>query len=133
MTITGDMYPVGQVPQFAATGTDVAYYWVVVKESKVGSSVPLPIGFSQSDGKTAVSVAWPRVPGSNTISYDLLKTIVALAISWQPPMGSGTFAVSTNIAQCTESVCIASDSNRGASNYTVEKPSILSKTRFLAR
>ena len=80
---------------------NVAYYWIVVKDSAMGSSVPLPIGYAQTDGKTPVHVAWPRVNGTKTITYDLLKTTGA-EVPWLTPAGSGQFAVSTGIGQCTD-------------------------------
>ncbi len=121
VTITGDMYPIGQVPQFSNTGPHVAYYWIVVKDSVLGSSVPLPIGYAQTDGKTSVQVAWPRVNGTKTISYDLLKTTGA-DVPWLTPAGSGQFAVSTAIGQCSGPICTAVDSNGAPTSYAFSSP-----------
>jgi hypothetical protein len=129
VTVTGDMYPIGQVPQFSATGTNVAYYWIVVKDSAMGSSVPLPVGFAQTDGKRAVNVAWPKVHGTKTITYDLLKT-TGTNNPWLTPTGTGMFAVSTGIAQCGGPVCTAIDPNGVATNYVVTSPSYHPKIDF---
>ena len=84
----------------------------------MGSSVPLPIGYAKTDGKTPVPVAWPRVKGTNTITYDLLKTPDS-GSPWTVPYGSGAFAVATNILQCTGPVCTALDSNTPPATYSV--------------
>jgi hypothetical protein len=129
VTITGDMYPVGQSPQFSSTGPKVDYYWIIVKDSKIGYSVPLPIGLARSDGRTPVHVAWPKVAGTNAITYDLLK-ISGANLAWQTPIGSGAFAVATGIAQCASSVCTAIDPNRGAGNYVIPPVAYYPKLDF---
>jgi len=129
VTVSGDMYPVGQVPQFSNTGTQVAYYWVVVKDSAMGSSVPLPIGYAQTDGKTPVHVAWPKVSGTKMVTYDLLKTTGA-ENPWLPPADSGQFAVSTGIGQCDGPICVAVDSNGATTNYAISQPEYHPKIDF---
>ena len=116
--IEGAAAPVGQVPEFASGGATNVYYWIVVKDSKMGSSVPLPIGYAKTDGKSPVPVAWPRVKGTNTITYDLLRT-PDLPSAWTAPSGTGAFAVATNVAQCSGPVCTAVDSNGAPANYSV--------------
>ena len=116
--IEGAAAPVGQVPEFSSSGSESVYYWIVVKDSKMGASVPLPIGYAKTDGKTPVPVAWPRVKGTNTITYDLLRTPDS-GSAWTVPSGSGAFAVSSNIAQCSGPVCTAVDSNSAPGNYSV--------------
>ena len=129
VTVTGDMYPVGQVPQFSNTGPHVAYYWIVVKDSAMGSSVALPIGYAQTDGETSVHVAWPKVNGTKTITYDLLKTTGA-DNPWLTPAGSGQFAVSTGIGQCMGPICTAVDSNGTATSYAFSLPEYHPKIDF---
>lgn len=116
--IEGPGAPVGQVPEFSSQGSANVYYWIVVKDSKMGSSVPLPIGYAKSNGKTPVPVAWPHVKGTNTITYDLLKTADS-GSPWPVPSGSGAFAVATNIVQCSGPVCTAVDSNAAPASYAV--------------
>jgi hypothetical protein len=129
VTVTGDMYPVGQVPQFSGIGPTLVYYWIVVKDSAKGSSVPLPIGYTLTDGKAPVHVAWPKVKGTQTITYDLLKTTGGDS-PWLAPVGAGQFAVSTGIGQCGEPICTAVDPNGVATNYALPSPMYHPKIDF---
>lgn len=129
MMIEGAGVPVGQVPEFSSSGSANVYYWIVIKDSVMGSSVPLPIGYAKTDGKTPVPVAWPHVKGTNTITYDLLRTPDG-GSPWTVPSGIGPFAVATGIAQCSGPVCTAIDSNAAPANYSVSLPGYYPELSF---
>jgi hypothetical protein len=79
-TVRGGEGPSGSMPMFAAEGDQRAQYnyYLVVHDSEDGTSAPLWCGYALVDSsypRGSITVACPRVTGTNTITYDLLRTI----------------------------------------------------------
>ena len=129
LTIEGNMYPVGQVPRFANNGSLEVHYWVVVKDSKMGSSVPLHIGYAKTGRDGKINVSWPRVPGTNVITYDLLRN-TGSGYPFTTPFGTDAYAVATNIPQCSDTVCTYEDPNAALRSYEVASPTYFPFLKF---
>lgn len=78
-TVRGGEGPGGQIPIFAVSGNrGLQYnYYLVIHDSALGVSAPLWCGFALVDRSNPtgnITVACPRVQGTNKITYDLLRT-----------------------------------------------------------
>jgi hypothetical protein len=124
--------PGGQFPSFANTGTTSYGYYVVAHDSALGTSAPLLAGTANSNGTGNITVTFPCIPSSNTITYDVLRfTWVNTNVDGNPvPYGTGNFAVATGIAQGTGSVCTATDTNATPASYTVLVPTFFPRLDY---
>ena len=134
-TIHGGEFPIGQQPQFAATGNQAARYnyCFVVHDTSEGVSKCLPFGYALVDGTSpagSIVVSWPRVQGTGTVTYDILRYSGAGGATVAPYPGScggGSTAacgsVATAIAQCGTNLCSFTDNASSATiNYNVLTP-----------
>ncbi len=134
-TIHGGEFPLGQIPRFAALGNGGTNYnyAVVVHDSTYGYSRPLKAGFATVDSANpsgSILVQWPRVPGTGTVTYDILRYPGAGNAMIEPysgGCGGGSTttcgAVATAVAQCSAVTCSYTD-NAATSTaaYTVRAP-----------
>lgn len=143
-TVRGGEGPVGAMPVFAATGnrrTQYNYY-LIVHDSVLGVSAPLWCGLALVDSvKPAgnITVACPRVTGTNEIRYDLLRTSGEGGNRVYPSStecGGGSLtacgAVLTEQPQCNVSICRFTDAaNAKTSSYAVRTyPTYFPKLNF---
>jgi hypothetical protein len=134
-TIHGGEFPIGQMPRFAALGNNQTQYnyAIVIRDSTNGYSRPLKAGFATVDsGSPAgnIVVQWPRVPGTGTVTYDVLRYAPTGNWTIEPYTGgcgggsaTACGAVATAVAQCSTVMCSFTD-NAGASttSYNVHVP-----------
>jgi len=122
-------FPVsGYSPVFAQGGGGAAErtYFVVPRSSTLGYGPVLFIGSAEpASGSTSITLAWPSIELENTIAqsvgtltWDVLVTTGGYA---QVPMGTGNYAIATNIAaSCgTNGMCSFVDTQAAATSYTV--------------
>lgn len=112
LTIRGGEGPSGTFPIFKTQAGTQRNYFVVVHDSVLGPSVVLPIGIASPTSGT-ITVLWPQVTGTNTITYDVL------AVDGSPgtlnpivPVGTATQAVSGSVGisgSCSSGICTATD------------------------
>lgn len=118
--------PAGKMPTiFANTGSTDYRYYVVVKDSTYGAfaaATPLYIGNAASNGSGNITVTWPCVAGTGTVTYDLLRITWVNGQENPAPYGTGNWAVATAIAQGGGAVCTATDTNAALSSYAVANP-----------
>ena len=134
-TIHGGEFPVGQMPRFAALGNQATTYQyaVVIHDSTNGYSRPLKAGWATVDNTAPsgnIVVQWPRVQGTGTVTYDVLRYTAGAGGLIEPytnGCGGGSTtacgAVATGVAQCSALTCSFTD-NASASTaaYTVRAP-----------
>src|SRR5579872_3943551 len=94
-TVRGGEGPGGSMPMFAASGNRGAQYnyYLVIHDSALGTSAPLWCGFALVDRSVPggkITVACPRVQGTNKVTYDLIRT-----------SGAGGFRVYPSSSTCT--------------------------------
>ncbi len=114
-----EMFAVGGQPSYARTGNTHYVYWIVAKDSTRGSSLPLQVGYADTNGKGSITVSWPKIDGAN-ISYDVLRT-EGVGNHLNAPYGKGDFAVATGVVQCAGAVCQTTDSQSPLRAYEVTK------------
>lgn len=78
ISIHGGEFPVGNLPRFAALGDQSARYnyCFIVHDTVHGTSKCLPIGYALVDSthpSGSILLSWPRVPGTGTVTYDILR------------------------------------------------------------
>jgi hypothetical protein len=130
--------PGGELPQFFNTGTgtiNTIYAYYIVANSSVGTTVSAPYlaGYASflSGPVFPITVKWPQVGTTGTITYDLVRTTVLdtahMINNQNAPYGSNNFAVKTGIQQsanCSNKVCSFVDTGSGGTNnYPVIYPS----------
>ncbi len=128
----------GLPPQFFNTGTgtiNTIYAYYIVVNSSVGTTVSAPYlaGYASflSGPVFPITVKWPQVGTTGTITYDLVRTTVLdtahMINNQNAPYGSNNFAVKTGIQQsanCSNKVCSFVDTGSGGTNnYPVMYPS----------
>ena len=128
-TKIGGTFPLnGYSPVFAlggGTGAERTYF-VVPRSSAQGYGPVLFIGSAEpASGSVSIPLVWPSVDLENsvgqsvgTLTWDVLVTMGGYA---QVPMGTGTWAIATNIsASCgTNGMCSFTDTQAGATSYAV--------------
>jgi|HubBroStandDraft_1064217.scaffolds.fasta_scaffold00029_5 hypothetical protein len=114
-----EMFAVGGQPSYARTGNTHYVYWIVARDSTRGYSLPLQVGYADTDGKGSITVSWPKIDGAN-ISYDVLRT-EGVGNHLNAPYGKGDFAVATGVSQCAGEVCQTTDSQSPLKTYEVTK------------
>jgi hypothetical protein len=137
-SIHGGEFPIGQIPQFAATGNQATRYnyCFVVHDTSKGVSKCLTAGYALVDGASPsgnIVVSWPRVQGTGTITYDVLRysgTMGAVAAPYTGGCGGGSTtacgSVATAVAQCSTSLCSYTDTaSASTNNYTVAAASYI--------
>jgi hypothetical protein len=121
----------GALPQFgnAQVSLQIYAYYVVVNNTVNGNttnSAPYLVGWSYT--AQPITVKWPQVgtqvPGTNTITYDLLRqTVNDLGINTAAPYGTGNFvARGIDTTHCSNKVCSFTDSG-GTTGHSVVFPS----------
>ena len=131
-SIRGGEFPVGQIPQFAATGNQGTRYnyCFVVHDTSKGVSKCLTAGYASVDSASPagnIVVSWPRVPGTGTVTYDVVRysgAIGSVAAPYTGACGGGSTtacgSVATAVAQCSTSFCSYTDTaSASTSSYTV--------------
>jgi len=128
----------GLPPQFFNTGTgtiNTIYAYYIVVNSSVGTTVSAPYlaGYASflSGPVFPITVKWPQVGTTGTITYDLVRTTVLdtahMINNQNAPYGSNNFAVKTGIQQsanCSNKVCSFVDTGSGGTNnYPIMYPS----------
>ncbi len=128
----GQPAPAGTFPSFANTGTTQYSYYVVVHDSVMGTSAPFYAGSALTNGSGNITVSFPCVASTNTVTYDLLRTtwVGSNADGNPAPYGTGNFAVATALAQGSGSVCTTTDSNVALSSYSVAIPTFFPRVDY---
>ena len=137
-TVRGGEAPIGNMPQFAATGATQYNYCIVIRDSVFGPSPCLPVGFAVTNGAGSITVAWPRVAGNNTVTYDLLRypgSGNAIVAPYTAGCGGGSTttcgSIATAIAQCSTVICSTTDTAASATSaYTVAQPTYFPQLNF---
>lgn len=137
-TIHGGEFPIGQIPQFAASGNQGTRYnyCFVVHDTSKGVSKCLTAGYALVDGASPsgnIVVSWPRVQGTGTVSYDLVRYsggMLSVAAPYNGGCGGGSTtacgSVATAVAQCGTSLCSLTDTaSASTSSYTVAAASYI--------
>ncbi len=137
-SIHGGEFPIGQLPQFAASGDQATRYnyCFVMHDTSEGVSKCLTAGYALVDGTSpsgSIVVSWPRVQGTGTVTYDVVRYsgsgTTAIAPYTGGCMGGSATAcgsVATAVAQCTSTFCSFTDlANASTNNYTVQAPSYI--------
>lgn len=117
--IRGGEGPTGKAPQFANTGSTRYNYFVVAHDSTNGVTAPLYAGYALTNGSGNIGVSWPKVYGTGTVTYDILRTSgTTTAAPYTSGCGGGTptacGSVATAQAQCTDIVCTYTDTASGS-------------------
>lgn len=133
-TIHGGEGPIGQEIRFANLGNQSTQnnYCVVVHDG-TNVSKCLLAGFALVDSVTPtgnVSVFWPRVQGTGTVTYDVLRfTGVGgtLVYPYNGNCGGGSVtacgSIATAVVQCSTYLCTATDNvANNTTNYAVPTP-----------
>lgn len=131
-SIHGGEFPIGQLPQFASTGNQATRYnyCFVVRDTSWGASKCLPFGYAAVDSASpsgSIAVSWPRVQGTGTVTYDVLRYTGGV-LPYTGACGGGSTtacgAVASAVAQCSTNLCSFTDSaSASTSNYAVPSPS----------
>lgn len=122
-TYSGGTSPTGVSPVFATGGATTFYYYVVVHDSVLGASQPLYAGSAKPSGN-ALTVNWFRVQGTNTVTYDVIRTEDAnnYPTTTECTGGSAGACGSVIVAQrqCSANLCSFADNVSNATTaYTV--------------
>lgn len=130
---TGGEAPIGSVPQPICTGGGSTQYnyWIVPHDSVLLYGTPL---WAMSTAATCnqtgnITVQWPRIEGTNTITYDVLRSTGSVSAAVAPYNGGcagttitacGVVTGGSNVAQCSSSICsLTDDSSVVTNNYAV--------------
>ena len=143
-TVRGGEGPGGSMPQFAASGNQRTQYnyYLLVRDSLLGTSLPLWCGYAlvdSSDPQGTITVACPRVGGTNRVTYDLLRTTGKGNLRVYPSAaecrGGSTMACGAVVidhAQCSTIICSFTDhANAKTISYAVNAyPTYFPKLNF---
>ena len=134
-SIHGGEFPLGSLPQFAATGNQGTRYnyCFVVHDTSKGVSKCLSFGYALVDSSSPsgnIVVSWPRVQGTGTVSYDVLRYSGPVSTAVAPYTGGcgggSTTACGSVVvaqAQCSTSLCSTTDTASAVtSSYAVAAP-----------
>jgi hypothetical protein len=137
-SIHGGEFPVGELPQFAGSGNQGARYnyCFVVHDTSEGVSKCLTAGFALVDSASpsgSIAVSWPRVQGTGTVTYDVVRssgTGNAAIAPYTGGCGGGSTtacgSVATGVAQCGTTLCSFTDSaSASTASYAVAAPSYM--------
>ena len=135
-TIHGGEFPLGQLPQFAASGNQATRYnyCFVTHDTTEGVSKCLTIGYALVDSASPtgnIVVSWPRVQGTGTVTYDVVRYSGAGGGAVTPYTGgcgggsaSACGSVAVAQAQCSSILCSITDNASASTNsYAVAAPS----------
>lgn len=138
-TITQGIGPSGRLPQFTGTtGANTFAYYIVVKDSVLGTSAPLLAGRALAGATGNPAVQWYRVPGTNTVTYDILRVGGATALLNAPSTAACTGgsvnacgSVAVAQAQCSTMICSFTDNvANNTAAYTVVAPTYLPQVPY---
>ena len=127
--INGGVGPSGTLSKVTCTGSSGSNeinFYAIVHDSVLGVSPPLLVAESPTNCSGTASFNYPRVTGTNTITYDFITTY-GNAQSISGPYGTlagGTNAtsgsVATSVSQCASDPCTLSvDTSVATSAYTL--------------
>jgi hypothetical protein len=118
--------PAGVLPQFGNGMTGQLYAYYVVVNSSTGFSAPYLAGWAYTSSIAPITVKWPQVGTTGTVTYDLLRqTVNNLGGTTPAPYGMGT-SVQTGIrasTNCSNHICTFNDPVGTLSNYPITTPS----------
>jgi hypothetical protein len=129
-TIHGGEFPLGLIPLFASTGNGATRYnyCFVAHDSSWGASKCLEFGYATVDGTSPsgnIVVSWPRVQGTGTVTYDIVRYSGAGSPApYAGACGGGSTtacgSVAVAVAQCSTILCTFTDTaNASTNNYAV--------------
>jgi len=134
-TIHGGEFPLGQMPRFAALGNGGTQYnyAIVIHDSTNGYSRALKAGFATVDSASpngSIVVQWPRVQGTGTVTYDVLRYGGAGNMTVEPYTGgcnggskTACGSVVVAMAQCSTAMCSVTDNAAtSTASYNVRAP-----------
>jgi len=142
-TVHGGEFPIGAIPKFASQGDQgTTYnYSVVIHDSTYGYARPLKAGFATVDSTNPsgnIVVQWPRVQGTGTVTYDILRYSPTGGYTIEPyagacgggsPTACGSLA--TAVAQCSAIMCSFTDNAASATSaYSVHAPQYMPGISF---
>jgi hypothetical protein len=133
LQVEGGIGPQGKMPQFANTGTTHYLYYVVARHATYGPSVPLYVGYADTNGAGNITVTTPDIAGAT--SFDLLRATRTGSFPYtQAPNGTGNWAVAAGVTRasaCANGVCTFTDTQAALTSYTVaDPPTYLPKLDF---
>ena len=117
----------GFLPLFANTGTTDYRYYVVPHDGGsggLGVGAPLLFGSALSNGSGNITLKWPCIATTHTMTYDILRVDGGAGLG---PYGTGNYAVATGVADSGSAVCTYTDTNAALSSYTVANPQFFPK------
>jgi hypothetical protein len=125
--IMGGVGPTGSGPRFTNTGATQYNYYIVIHDSVKGTSTPLFAGFALTNGTGNITVNWPIVYGTGTITYDIIRNSGLTAAPYTAACTGGSATACGSIAlarpQCSSLVCAFTDNAASStSSYTVANP-----------
>ena len=128
----GGEFPTGAIPQFAATGNQGTRYnyYFVVHDTSNGASKALLMGYALVDSSSpagSITVSWPRVQGTGTVTYDVIRSAGSGNAAIFPYNGgctggstSACGSVTLAQAQCSTLFCSYTDSaSASTTSYAV--------------
>ena len=131
-SVRGGEFPVGQLPQFAASGNQGTRYnyCFVVHDTSAGVSRCLQFGYALVDSASPsgnIVLSWPRVQGTGTVSYDVIRysgTGLGMIGPYTGGCGGGSTTACGSVvvtqAQCSTSLCNYTDTaNLSTTSYAV--------------
>ncbi len=134
-TVHGGEFPIGQIPKYASQGDQgtIYYYSVVIHDSTYGYSRGFKAGYAAVDSTNPsgnVLVQWPRVQGTGTVTYDILRYPGAGGLTVEPYTGAcgggsttACGSVATAVAQCSAVMCSFTDNAASpTSSYSIHAP-----------
>lgn len=137
-TVLSSDGPIGKAALFANTGGTQYNYWVVTHSTTQGDSAPMYAGVALTNGAGNITVSWPQVGITGTVTYNVLRTTgTAFTAPYTANCGGGTpttcGSVATGLTQ--GAACAAVGSTNictfvdGAANntaaYTVTTPTYI--------
>jgi hypothetical protein len=112
MYLNGGEGPNFSIPVFAVGGATQYYWYLIVHDSVLGASVPLELG-SATPSTSTVTVQFPRVPGTNTITYDVIRTTTNVTSPYTGNCAGGSTSACGSVllaaAQCGTLTCSFTD------------------------
>jgi hypothetical protein len=125
-TKVGGLFPIsGLAPNFATggSGSTERNYFVVPRSNGTAYGPVLFVGTAMpASGSVSIPVQWPsvNVTSLGTLTWDVLVTVGTAGVS--PPMGTGNYALATNISGACGSngMCSFTDTQGTISSYTVQ-------------
>ncbi len=123
----------------AGTAGKTAYtYYLIVKNTYLSKSYPLPMGYVTNAKATinstnSVALTWNDLEiGKPTWTYDILRVPTPASSPYTGPYGTGNWAVATGQTEssvCSGGVCSFTDNVTTPSSYTIPTPAYIGNNR----